>query len=50
VDYVDAITDKHEEQLQELVMAGLRAIDVVGCWIVMARLHEHYPFFPRAVV
>jgi hypothetical protein len=31
-------------------MAGLRAVDVRCGWIVMTRLHEYNPFFPRAVV
>ena len=47
---VDNIADKHEEQLQQLIVVNVRATSVVCCWIVMVRLHEHHPFCPRAVV
>ena len=47
---VDNIADKHKEQLQQLIMVNVRATNVICGSIVMARLHEHHPFCPRAVV
>ena len=43
------IADKRKEQLQQLVMVNVCAVNVGGGWIVMVCLHEYHPLFPRAV-